>query len=128
MPHTSFDHRDLRHAASHRYRPLLRQNGYDHETARDHERDTLIRMALKPGDWVLYDFGAHEANALTVQSVTPHHILAVDSQDRTYSFGGVDAPCPGKWDADPVTVTTRLIKAKIQPCDDAGTICAGECL
>ena len=118
MSRTAFDNRDYRYTASHRYRPLLRRNGYDYEVARDLERDTLVRLNLQPGDRVLYDFGAHEVVPLTIQSVAPHRILAVDSRDRTYSFGGVDAPCPGKWDADPVTVTTRLTKAKVQPCGD----------
>ena len=127
MSRSAFDNRDYRYTASHRYRPLLRRNGYDYEVARALERDTLVRLNLQPGDSVLYDFGAREVVSLTVQSVTPRHILAVDGQDRRYSFGGMDAPCPGKWDADPVTVTTRLTKVKVQ-CGDAGTNCSGGCL
>ena len=127
MSRTAFDNRDYRYTASHRYRPLLHRNGYDYAAASAQERNTLVWLDLQPGDRVQYDFGAREVIPLTVQSVTQHHILAVDDQERTYSFGGVDAPCPGKWDADPVTVTTRLTKVKVQ-CGDAGINCPGGCL
>jgi hypothetical protein len=127
MSRIAYDNRDHRHTASHRYRPLKNRHGYDYEAAMAHERDTLVRFSLQPGDHVLYDFGAGEVIPLTIQSVAPHRIIAVDSHDRPYSFGGVDAPCPGKWDADPVTVTTRLTKVKVQ-CGDAGTNCSGGCL
>ncbi|MBU2774299.1 hypothetical protein HMI48_10535 [Acidithiobacillus ferrooxidans] len=112
MSHSALSTRDVRYSASRRYHPIHRRQAYDYEAARIRDRDSLIHAAFQPGDQAQYDFGMQAPVPLTIQSVTPHHILAVDGRDRTYAFGGVDAPCPGKWDADTVMVTTRLRKAQ----------------
>ena len=114
MAYSALDSRDYRYHPSHHFHPLQRRHGYNHAEARVLDRARLIQADFQPGDQARYEFGLSTSVQLTIQWVDPQHISASDTKGNHYRFGGVHAPCPGKWDGDPVTITSRLVKLAVQ--------------